>query len=419
MSPASERPRLLIQGGPILSGAADGWIDDGYLVADGGWITQVGTGNPPEAKEGQIRVDLDGRRLLPGLIDSHFHLVSRSAAEIDEDLVASGMIEGVVTAVTRLAGGVTTVRDCGCRHHGIHRLRWAIDAGLVPGPRAAVAGRNPTTALAPDHWRNVVAEGAKGMAAAVEAELSAGADFVKLILAHAEDPSDWARVTSYLDDEELAAGVAAAHSAGARIGVHCEGWDEARRAVDAGVDVLDHAPLLDRATAVRMATQGTVYVPTVWAFSADSGLDEASTQAVAAWQDEHRRSVLRAKAAGVTIAAGSDTVGSLPPADVLIDEMETLVFAGLTRLEALAAATTGGAAAIGITGQIGVIGSGARADLIAVDGDPAMDLSILRRPSTVVAGGRIYDPVTLWEEWAQAIESSPGLAASTSRWSHA
>lgn len=411
--------RLVVHGGPILVSATGGWLDGGHLIAEAGRVVTVGQGDPPAPHPDETRVDLDGRRLLPGLVDSHFHLVSRSSRSVDLELVASGLVEGVVTAVTRLAGGVTSVRDCGCRHHGIHQLRRAIDAGLVPGPRAAVAGRNPTSALAPDHWRNVVVDGPKEMAATVAAELAGGADFVKLILAHAEDPTDWAGVTSYLDDDELAAGVTAAHSAGARVGVHCEGRDEARRAIDAGVDVLDHAPLLDDRTVEAMAATGAVYVPTIWAFSADSGLDGPAAVAVRAWQEEHRRSVLRARAAGVTVAAGSDAAGSLPPADVLIDEMECLVAAGMSTEEVLAAATTGGAAAMGCIGRIGVIAEGAAADMVVVDGDPTVDLSVLRHPHLVVCRGRIHDPGRLREGWAEEIETVSALGASTSRWSHA
>lgn len=411
--------RLLIHGGPVHQWAPPGWIEPGYVLVEDDRITGLGAGDPPRSIRDNDAIDLDGRYLFPGLVDSHFHLVSRSAAEVDEGLIADGLIEGMINAVTRLAGGITSVRDCGCRHHGIHRLRRVIDSGRVPGPRSVVAGRNPTSAAAPDHWRNVVADGPDGIAAAVGHELEAGADFVKLILSHAEDPGDWAAVARYLGEAELQSGVAAAHARGARVGVHCEGWEAARLAVDAGVDVLDHAPLLDRATADAMAARGAVYVPTIWAFSADSGLSESGTGEVARWQEEHRRSVRRARQAGVTIAAGSDAAGSLPAADVLVDEMQTLVAAGLTSTEALAAATTGGAAAIGVPGAIGTIAVGARADFVVLEGDPALDLDVLRRPVLVVARGRIFDPARLRAEWTEVLGKEPDTGYSTARWAHA
>lgn len=360
-------------------------------------------------------VDLDGRSLIPGLIDSHFHLVSRSASSMDDSLVYAGMLEGAVAAVTRLAGGVTSVRDCGCRHHGIHHLRRAVDSAMLPGPTAVVAGRNPTTSRAPKHWRNVVADGPEGMATAVAGEVAAGADFVKLILSHAEDPADWADVARYMDDDELSAAVATAKAAGVRTGVHCEGWEEARRAVAVGVDVLDHAPLVDPETASEMAGRGVVYVPTLWAFSDDSGLDPDTAVAARSWQAEHRASVVRTRAAGVCIAAGSDAAGALPPHDVLVDELRCLVDAGLSNADALRAATTGGAAATGQSGRVGLIAAGCRADLVVVEGDPLVDLDPLRSPSLVVARGRVHDAAHLRAEWCTV----DACDAVTARWAHA
>jgi imidazolonepropionase-like amidohydrolase len=408
-------PRLVIAGGPILSVSGSDWRHGSHVVVEGDTIVAVQSGGPGRLGPDDAVIDLDGRRLLPGLIDSHFHLVSRSSSSDDEGLVAAGMLEGVVAAITRLAGGVTSVRDCGCRHHGIHHLRRAIDSGLIAGPTALVAGRNPTSSRAPQHWRNIVADGPEAMAAAVKTEAAAGADFVKLILSHAEDPTDWATVTRYIDDVELAAAVAAAKSAGVRTGVHCEGWDEARRAVAAGIDVLDHAPLIDEETATAMAARGVVYVPTIWAFSDDSGLGPDRAMTARAWQAEHRASVARAQRAGVCIAAGSDAAGVLPPHDVLVEELHCLSDAGLTNVGALQAATTGGAVATAQGGRLGLIAAGGQADLVVVDGDPLEDLDVLRTPSLVVARGRRYDAARLRAEWCTA---APGQAT-TARWAHA
>ena len=179
-------------------------------------------------------LDLAGAYVTPGLIDSHFHLISRSAAVVDDDLIALGMIEGTVNAAERIAAGVTAVRDCGCRHRGIYPLTRAINAGLVRGPRAYVAGTNPTGPDAPGHWRNVVARDADELRAVIRQQVDDGADWVKLILAHAESPTDWSAVTRYLTDDEIAAGVDEAHRLGVKIGCHCEGWDVAAVAVRAG-----------------------------------------------------------------------------------------------------------------------------------------------------------------------------------------
>ncbi len=386
--------RLVLTNAHVLDPDGIRFLTGSYLVIDDGRITGVGTGDAPSALDGEVRVDLGGAYVAPGLIDSHFHLISRSATVVDDELVAVGMIEGAVNASERLAAGVTAVRDCGCRHRGIYSLTRAIESGVVRGPRAYVAGTNPTGPAAPDHWRNVVAHDADELRAVIRQQVDDGADWVKLILAHAENPTDWSAVTRYLTDDEIAAGVDEAHRLGVKIGCHCEGWDVAAVAARLGMDALDHAPLVSDTVAAEMAARGTVYVPTVWAFSGDAGVDldalpESERKSLLHWQDEHRASVARAHAAGVIIAAGSDAEGSLPARDVLVQEMLVLSECGLSPVEVLAAATRNGADLIGRGRDLGVIKPGALADLVAVSTNPLDDLAVFADPLLVVARGLV------------------------------
>jgi len=374
--------------GPPRTIATTGGHESAFTRHPGGSPDSLGDG------PGAVAVDLEGRWVVPGLIDAHFHTVSRSAAVVDEQLVALGVVEGVASALSRLDGGVTTVRDAGCRHHGVFAVREAAAEGLVRAPRIFAAGRNPTGPAAPNHWRNVVVEGPAQMAAAVDAELDAGADWVKFVISHAEDPKDWSRVTVYLGEEEVRAGVEAAHARGARVSAHVEGEQVAAVAVRCGVDALEHSPLVNATTAAEMAARGVVYVPTLWAFSDDSGLDGYAGP-LAHWAEQHRQSVRRALAAGVVVAAGSDAAGTLPPPDVLVSEIEALVGAGLSPEEALRAATEGGAAALGRAGELGTLAVGALADLVVLEADPLEEVGNLRRVAMVVSRGSVVlDRVT-------------------------
>jgi imidazolonepropionase-like amidohydrolase len=386
--------RLVLTNAHVLDPAGLRFTAGGYVIVDDGRIIGVGTGAAPTALADETRVDLGGAFIAPGLIDSHFHLISRSAAVVDDELIESGMLEGTVNAAERLAAGVTAVRDCGCRHGGIHALTRAIESGLVRGPRAYVAGTNPTGPAAPGHWRNVVARDAQELRSVIREQVELGADWVKLILAHAESPTEWSAVTRYLSDDEIAAGVDEAHRLGVKIGCHCEGWEVAAVAVRAGMDVLDHAALLSREVADEMAVRGTAYVPTVWAFSDDTGVDldelpELERKSLQHWQDEHRASVRRAHAAGVVIAAGSDAEGSLPERNVLVEELRVLAECGLSPAEVLAAATRNGAGLIGHGDDLGMIRSGALADLIVLAASPFDDLGVLSKPLLVVSRGEV------------------------------
>ncbi len=163
-----------------------------------------------------------------------------------------------------------------------------------------------------------------------------------------------------------------------------------------------------------MAELGTAYVPTLWGFSDDSGVDlerlsPAESDAVGHWRAEHRASVVRARRAGVTIAAGSDAAGSLPPATVLLEELDALSACGFEGPALLATATRDAAAILGRSGQLGVIAPGAAADLVVLGADPLADLSALRDPRLVVSRGRPVDA-----SWSPAPELI--ATAVTERW---
>jgi imidazolonepropionase-like amidohydrolase len=142
-----------------------------------------------------------------------------------------------------------------------------------------------------------------------------------------------------------------------------------------------------------MAERGTVYVPTLWGFSDDSGIDletlaASEAEAVRHWRAEHRMSVQRAVSAGVTVAAGSDAAGWLPPADVLRRELAALAACGLDNVDLLSAATLGAATALGESGTLGVVAPGAVADLLVLAEDPHTDLDSLADPQLVISRGR-------------------------------
>ena len=375
-------------GGQVLSAHGERFVPATLHVLD----SVISAIDGESAGVGEIEVDVTGRYVLPGLIDSHFHLVSRSDVTMDDRAIAGSMIEGVINAEDCIASGVTSVRDCGCRHEGIYTLQAAIAPGAVVGPDAVTAGRNPTGPTAPAHWRNIVGDGPDEIRGAVREQVAAGAGWVKIILAHAFDPLDWGTVTEFMSDAEVSAAIDEAHSLGVRIGAHCEGWDVAERGIRLGLDSLDHAPLLSEKAIEMMRARGMIYTPTVWAFSTDAGvdldaLDEGDLMRLTDWRSEHHASVRRAFETGVPIAAGSDSASAVTGRGVLLNEMLALIDCGLPTNAVLAAATRVGAANLGREDEIGRLAPGFRADLLVVDQNPLADLEALRHPLMVWKGG--------------------------------
>lgn len=408
-----------VLGGPILDSDARAFIDNHMVVVEDGRFTGIESVSqlPSDAR---TVIDVRGASILPGLIDSHFHLMSRSGVEADAKLIATSVVDGVITARRAIESGVTTVRDPGCKHRGIHAFRDEIASGRVLGPRAFTAGPNIVGRGAPVDWRNHFADGVDEVRRAVREERLGGADLIKLVLSHTTGDSDWTTCLRYLNDEEIATAVSEAHLLGARVGCHCEGIDAARAAVNAGIDVIDHGLTLDDGLVAQMAEQGTYYVPTLWAFSTKTHLTVGKTipeDRAAIYEERiarvHRESVQRAMAAGVKIAAGSDPIHWIPARDVMVCELEALVDAGMTKIDALLAATAVSAEAIGDP-RLGSIRPGNFADLVVVDGDPATELRALARPRMVMKDGNVVVDLLHDDHAAQALwaEIATGRPAS-------
>jgi imidazolonepropionase-like amidohydrolase len=344
-------------------------------------------------------IDLEGRTLMPGLIDAHLHVTSDTSrspgfgppvAKKGESPRARelGFFVLANTARALLQAGITTVRDVGCYEDEALVLRDAIDLGLLEGPRVLCCGRI-ISATAPGGrifgtmYRE--ADGPWEMRKAVREQISRGADFIKLMSTGArsvmrEDPEP-----AQMTREELRAIVDEAHRLGLRVAAHAEGLEGTRLAIEEGVDTIEHGLALHREPALLelMAERHVVLVPTLTTFHdlaerfapefAPKLVDQAKRQL-----EEAYRTLVGARDAGVTLAMGFDS----GPPGANAAELIRMVDGGLTPLEGIEAATAGSASALGLA-DAGVISSGSPADLLVVDGDPLADVRALGAPSRV------------------------------------
>jgi imidazolonepropionase-like amidohydrolase len=194
--------------------------------------------------------------------------------------------------------------------------------------------------------------------------------------------------------EEMKAAVDAAHRAGKRIAIHSYGPDGARDAVRAGADSVEHATDLDGETIAEMARRKTVYVPTIdhnryYAEHREQfGYGEDVADRLDAYRHRNLETARRAHKAGVRFAMGSDAVFNMFGQNTR--ELVWFVEAGMTPAEALAAATTNGAALLGREKSLGKVAAGYHADIVAVEGDPLSDIrSVVERVRWVMKGGEI------------------------------
>jgi imidazolonepropionase-like amidohydrolase len=404
---STEVPAIYLQCGRLFDGTA--MRENVAVVVRGGTIAEVGVGLA--VPEGAQRIDLGAFTLTPGLIDAHTHIALHPGNYDDQILKETPELRAIyatVSARLTLESGITTIRDLGNEGAGFAdvALRDAIAKGVVPGPRILAAiqpvtatgayglvGFSPYAKLPTTAYE---ADGPVEVRRQVRNLVRQGADVLKLYMESYEkrqaSDSDVLSGARNYTDEELQAAVEEAHGAGLKVAAHTYADESARRAVDAGVDSIEHGLYVSEATFRKMAAKGVVYVPTlmvyelwrdgkIFAGSSPTALDKVKKTV-----DLHAEAFRSALRTPVRIVMGSDTF-ELPGTNA--QELVAMVRTGMSPIEALRSATSRSAELLGLKGHVGVIQKGAAADLDAFADDPLADVSTLTRPVFVMKGGRI------------------------------
>lgn len=339
-------------------------------VFDGNELTDERTvfienGVISEATTAERTVDGQHGTLLPGLIDSHVHLLNLAQLE-------QGTRWGVTTMLDM--GSPAMALTDSLRHRpGLADIRGAGNSASAPGGVQTTKMGMPASSVVtgPADADRFVAE-----------RVSEGADYIKVIV---EDPRKMG--TAALDVATIAALVKAAHQVGLKVIAHVTTIAALMNAANAGVDILTHAPVdadVDEDLARSLAARGTVSVPTLTMMRAVASLAHRLPTHGADINYAHAQATTSAfYRAGITILAGTDANASpaspapIPHGEALHDELHLLVEAGLTAVEALRSATVLPANYFGFTDR-GVIEPGRRADLLFVEGDPTQDIAATR-----------------------------------------
>ena len=387
-------------------------VFDGEAIHEG-WAVRV-TGDRIEAAGPSASVDaagakvveLPGATLMPGLVEGHSHILLHAYNETawNDQVAHEGLALRVARAVNHLRAtlmaGFTTVRDLGTEGAGYAdvELKQAVNQGIIPGPRVLASTRGIVATgtygpkgFAPE-WRvpqgGEEADGVESLTHVVRDQIVHGADWIKMYADYRWGPLLVAHPTYSLDEMKVA--VETARSAGVPVSAHASTPEGMRRAILAGVETIEHGDGGTPEIFKLMVEHHVALCPTLAA-------GDAITQ-YAGWkkgQQPDPPSIVRKRAsfkaaleAGVTILSGSD-IGVFTHGENA-REIELMVDYGMPALDALKAATSVAGRVLHM--NIGEVKPGMFADLIAVDGDPASDISALRRVKFVMKAGTVYKP---------------------------
>ncbi|MCB9292231.1 MAG: amidohydrolase family protein [Lewinellaceae bacterium] len=398
---AIPQPRLLLPARTFDGQAMhEGWA----VLVEGNRITAAGPLAALSIPAGAEAIELPGHTLMPGLIEGHSHLLlyPYNRADWNDQVLKESnelrAIRGAVQAEENLMAGFTTVRELGTEGAGYAdvAIKQAIEQGIIPGPRLIVSGRAIVATgsygpkgFKPDFDVPLGAEPADGDALirVVRGQIGKGADFIKVYADYRWGPDGEAQPTFLQEELELM--VRTARSSGRGVAAHAATAEGMRRAALAGVETIEHGDGGTAEVFQLMKEKGVALCPTLAAGDAIlryrgwDGRPETEPERI----KQKKKSFQLALESGVTILAGGD-VGVFEHGEN-VRELELMVEYGMPPLEVLRAATAVNAEAFHLP-ELGRIREGFLADLIALEGNPADDISSLRKVRLVMKDGVLY-----------------------------
>ncbi|HET6320106.1 MAG TPA: amidohydrolase family protein [Chloroflexota bacterium] len=397
--------------GTLIDGTGSEPVRGATLVFEGDTITAIDRGG--EAPRDAAVIDAQHLTVMPGMIDCHVHFASQSSWSIQERLLTPYSLlvaHALNNARVTLEAGFTSVRDAAGTPRGVKQ---AIDQGLFPGPRMRIAvsalsqtgGHGDSTMPNGANIRPsiempmTVVDGIEGVRRATREVLRAGADQIKVHTSGGVmSPNDEPGATGFSPDE-IATLVYEARAAGKTVMAHAQATQGIKNAVLGGIDSIEHGIYLDEETIEAMKQRGTYFVPTLvaplWvlrrAEKDPSSVPPYAVRKAREVLDDHRNSFRLAVERGVRIAMGTDT--GVGPHGTNAEELQRMVEGGMTPMQAMVATTKTAAECTRIAHLTGTLEVGKRADLLAVDGDPVADISVLQdkeRLHLIVRDGNVF-----------------------------
>ena len=406
VAPAIAAEPTYIKAGSLFDSRSGKVIRDAIIVVDDETITSVGPATT-SIPVGATIIDLSDSFVLPGVMDMHTHVIGNIDTYFFAGYFQSphrATIGGVVNAEKTLMAGFTTIRNVGARDYADVALRNAINAGEIPGPRMAVSG--PGLGITGGHCDSNqlnhafeergdgVADGPWAVREQVRKNVKYGADLTKFCATGGVFSKGTKVGMTQYTLEEMRAIVDESHTHERKVAAHAHGNEGIKRAIQAGVDSIEHASFLDR-EAIRMGIDsGTFFAIDIYNTEytleqgAANGVPQENIDKEREVGERQRQSFTMAVEMGAKVVFATDS-GVYPHGDNGKQFARAVRF-GMTPEQAIQSATIVSAELLGWEDKVGRIAPGMYADIIAVHGDPLDDITELEDVDFVMKGGVVY-----------------------------
>ena len=393
-------PLTALVGGTVVGIDGGAPISNATILVQGERILKVGPAASVDVPAGAKVVPMNGKWLIPGLMNMHVHfglkLPGAAGAELINEKDGEEVLRMADNARRTLLAGVTTVRLTAEDRGLDFMLKRAIAKGQAVGPRIETAGE----LIVPTGGHgSLEADGPAELSKAARTQIKGGASWIKIAISGGISDTHGSISAAPMTDAELSTIIEVAHRNGVKVTAHNGSSEAALQALKFGIDCFEHGYHLNDEVLAKMKAQGTWLVPTIvvsqpgaYEFYRKIGSPEWYLDRVASTGKDHWAVLQKAIKLGVNVALGTDQFPFEPNGGTTatVAEAELYQKAGMTPLQALQAATIKPAAMLGIDKDVGRIVAGQYADIVAVTADPTKDVAALRTLDFVMKGGVIY-----------------------------